>query len=251
MKTTPPDKSAWSDFGYQEVPIAAKTERVRQVFDSVASQYDWMNDLMSLGLHRLWKRWAVALSAVRSGAQVLDLAGGTGDLTRLLARQVGPSGRVILSDINQAMLKVGRDRLLDQGQLVPLVQCNAEKLPFASNFFSAVTIGFGLRNVTHKEQALAEMYRVLRPGGLALILEFSQVWEPLRWVYDQYSFRLLPWLGQKIVGDSSSYQYLVESIRRHPNQETLADMLKKAGFEKVDYHNLAAGIVAIHRGWKF
>lgn len=240
-------------FGYQEVPVDEKAGRVRQVFDSVASSYDLMNDLMSLGVHRLWKRQAVALAGVRRGQRVLDLASGTGDLAERFAGIVGPGGMVVMSDINAAMLSQGRDRLLDLGVVGNLDYslANAERLPFASNSFDCVSIGFGLRNVTHKEWALAEMQRVLRAGGRALILEFSHpTSRALGRVYDIYSFSVLPGLGRLIAKDAESYRYLAESIRMHPDQETLKAMMETAGFERCDYFNLTGGIVAIHRGFK-
>jgi demethylmenaquinone methyltransferase/2-methoxy-6-polyprenyl-1,4-benzoquinol methylase len=235
-------------FGYQQVDASEKAGRVRGVFDSVASRYDLMNDLMSGGLHRLWKRFAVQIAGVRAGGQVLDLAGGTGDLARLFARAVGPSGRVVLSDINYAMLAEGRDKLLDRGLALPIVQCNAEALPFRDRSFDVVSIGFGLRNVTRKDAALAEMRRVLRPGGVALVLEFSRVWAPLAPAYDWYSFHVLPRIGRMVARDEASYRYLAESIRMHPDQETLKTMMEQAGFDRVEYRNLTAGVVAVHVG---
>ncbi|MBI3150436.1 MAG: bifunctional demethylmenaquinone methyltransferase/2-methoxy-6-polyprenyl-1,4-benzoquinol methylase UbiE [Betaproteobacteria bacterium] len=246
-----PDAAPTTHFGYQEVPAPEKAGRVREVFDSVAQRYDLMNDLMSAGLHRLWKRFAVQASGVRPGARVLDLAGGTGDLTRLFLERVGAQGEVWLTDINAAMLAVGRDRLLDAGRVIPVVQCDAEKLPFPDHHFDCVNIAFGLRNVTRKERALAEMRRVLRPGGAALVLEFSKVWEPLRPAYDWYSFSVLPRLGQAVVQDAESYRYLAESIRMHPDQQELKAMMERAGLEGVQWWNLAAGVVALHRGLKF
>lgn len=240
-------------FGYQEVPVEEKAGLVRQVFDSVASRYDLMNDLMSLGIHRLWKRQAVALAGVRRGQRVLDLASGTGDLAERFAGIVGIEGTVVMSDINAAMLTQGRDRLLDLGLVANLryTLANAERLPFTSDTFDCVTIGFGLRNVTRKEWALAEMLRVLRPGGRALILEFSHPTSPaLGRVYDLYSFSVLPGLGRLIANDAESYRYLAESIRMHPDQETLKAMMEAAGFERCGYFNLSGGIVAIHRGYK-
>ena len=238
-------------FGFQEVPEEEKAKRVGGVFTSVAKRYDVMNDLMSLGLHRLWKRFAIEQSGVRAGDRVLDVAGGTGDLAREFARRVGDSGMVVLTDINGAMLGVGRDRLIDDGVVVPAAQCDAERLPFSADTFDCVTVAFGLRNMTHKEFALAEMRRVLRPGGRLLVLEFSRVWKPIAPLYDAYSFQVLPRLGQAVAGDGDSYRYLAESIRVHPDQETLKAMMYEAGFDKVDYHNLAAGIVALHRGVKY
>jgi demethylmenaquinone methyltransferase/2-methoxy-6-polyprenyl-1,4-benzoquinol methylase len=238
-------------FGFEQVDSAAKAKRVRGVFDSVASRYDLMNDLMSAGLHRWWKRYTVHIAGIRPGAAVLDLAGGTGDLARLFARAAGPTGRVVLSDINHAMLAEGRDKLLDRGLPLPVVQCDAEKLPFRDRAFDAVSIGFGLRNVTHKEAALAEMRRVLKPGGAALVLEFSRVWAPLAPAYDWYSFNVLPRLGKLVARDDDSYRYLAESIRMHPDQEELKTMMEQAGFERVEYHNLAAGVVAVHLGRVF
>ncbi len=241
-------------FGYQQVDPEEKTRRVGAVFDSVADRYDIMNDLMSLGVHRLWKRFALELAAVHPGNRVLDLAGGTGDLAARLADQVGASGYVVLSDINARMLSRGRERLVDQGRVgnVGYAQANAEALPFASNSFDCLTMAFGLRNVTHKEHALAEMLRVLKPGGRVLILEFSHPVVPgLKPAYDVYSFTVLPLLGQLIVRDASSYRYLAESIRVHPDQDSLKTMMQQTGFERCEYFNLTGGIVAIHRGYKF
>jgi demethylmenaquinone methyltransferase / 2-methoxy-6-polyprenyl-1,4-benzoquinol methylase len=240
-----------TDFGFERVPPEDKARRVRGVFESVAAKYDLMNDLMSAGLHRVWKRFTVAASGVRPGSEVLDVAGGTADLTRLFADRVGPTGRVILTDINAAMLSAGRDRMLDAGRLVRAVQCNAEALPFEARRFDCVCIGFGLRNVTRKETALAEMRRVLRPGGVALILEFSQIVAPLRPAYDWYSFNVLPRLGKLVAGDEASYRYLAESIRMHPDQATLKAMMEQAGFDRVEWFNLMAGAVALHRGYVF
>jgi len=237
-----------TDFGYERVTPEEKTRRVGGVFDSVAGRYDLMNDLMSAGLHRLWKRYAVSLAHLRSGARVLDLAGGTGDMARLFAQRVGTSGMVVHTDINAAMLAAGRDRLIDAGVVLPTVRCNAEALPFAPRSFDCVSIAFGLRNVTHKERALAEMLRVLRPGGVALVLEFSRVAAPLSRAYDWYSFTVLPRLGRFVAHDEASYRYLAESIRMHPDQETLRTMMERAGFEGVEYHNLTAGVVALHLG---
>lgn len=240
-----------TDFGFERVAPEDKARRVRGVFDSVASKYDLMNDLMSGGLHRVWKRFAVAASGLRAGSAVLDLAGGTGDLSRLFAQRVGPGGSVVLTDVNALMLAAGRDRLLDEGRVVPAVQCNAEALPFPARCFDCVCIGFGLRNVTRKDAALAEMRRVLRPGGVVLILEFSKVAESLRPAYDWYSFNVLPRLGRLVAGDEASYRYLAESIRMHPDQPMLKDMLERAGFERVEWFNLLAGVVALHRGYVF
>jgi demethylmenaquinone methyltransferase/2-methoxy-6-polyprenyl-1,4-benzoquinol methylase len=240
-----------TDFGYEKVAPEEKTRRVRGVFESVAGKYDLMNDLMSGGLHRLWKRFAVELAGVRPGSCVLDIAGGTGDMTRLFIERAGPSGAVWLTDINGAMLGVGRDRLLDQGHVVPAVQCDAERLPFPDRSFDVTCIAFGLRNVTRKEAALAEMKRVLRSGGRAIVLEFSRIAAPLKPAYDWYSFRVLPLLGKLVAGDEGSYRYLAESIRMHPDQETLAAMMEDAGFDRVDVHNLAGGLVAVHRGFSY
>ncbi len=239
-----------TDFGFRDVPEDEKSRRVGGVFDSVAGKYDLMNDLMSAGLHRLWKRFAVAQSGLRPGSRVLDVAGGTADLSIQFARRVGAGGRVVLTDINAAMLARGRDRMLDAGVTAPAVQCDAERLPFASDYFDCVSVAFGLRNMTHKEQALAEMLRVLRAGGRLLVLEFSQVWKPLQPLYDAYSFKVLPLLGRLVANDSKSYRYLAESIRVHPGQEQLKQMLEQAGFERVEYFNLSAGVVALHRGYK-
>jgi demethylmenaquinone methyltransferase/2-methoxy-6-polyprenyl-1,4-benzoquinol methylase len=209
-----------------------------------------MNDLMSLGLHRLWKAFAVELAGVRAGHRVLDIAGGSGDLARAFARRAGPAGEVWLTDINRAMLAVGRDRLLDEGVVLPVAQCDAERLPFPGGYFDCATVAFGLRNMTHKDRALAEMRRVLRPGGRLLVLEFSKVWKPLEQPYDWYSFKVLPWLGRRVAGDEAAYRYLAESIRMHPDQEGLRELMERAGLENVEYFNLAAGVVALHRGWK-
>lgn len=238
-------------FGFQTVAEEEKAKKVGEVFHSVASRYDLMNDVMSAGLHRLWKRFAVAISGVRTGDRVLDVAGGSGDLSRLFAKKVGPQGQVLLTDINASMLGVGRDRLIDDGMAVPALQCDAEKLPFPSNYFDCVCVAFGLRNMTHKDKALAEMQRVLKPGGRLLVLEFSQVWQPLKPAYDAYSFKLLPLMGKLLANDAASYRYLAESIRMHPGQEELKQMMLDAGFGKVDYHNLTAGVVALHKGWKY
>ena len=238
-------------FGYQQVAEDEKATRVRGVFDSVASRYDVMNDLMSGGLHRVWKAFTIALSGVRPGQRVLDVAAGTGDLSRAFARKVGPTGLVVMSDINGSMLQAGRDRLIDSGVLVPTVLCDAEKLPFPDAQFDLVSVAFGLRNMTHKDAALRDMQRVLKPGGKLLVLEFSKPWAPLRGAYDLYSFQVLPRLGKMVAGDPQSYQYLAESIRMHPDQETLAGLMREAGFGHVDWHNLTAGVVALHIGQKF
>jgi demethylmenaquinone methyltransferase/2-methoxy-6-polyprenyl-1,4-benzoquinol methylase len=243
--------STATHFGYQQVPENEKAARVRGVFDSVAPRYDVMNDLMSAGMHRIWKAFTIAVSEVRPGHRVLDVAAGTGDLSRAFARKVGPTGMVVMSDINGAMLHAGRDRLIDAGVLVPTVLCDAEKLPFPDAEFDLVSVAFGLRNMTHKDAALREMQRVLKPGGKLLVLEFSKPWEPLRGAYDLYSFQVLPRLGKMVAGDAQSYQYLAESIRMHPDQDTLAAMMREAGFGHVDWHNLTAGIVALHIGQKF
>ena len=237
-------------FGFETVAEGDKASRVRGVFDSVASNYDVMNDLMSLGLHRVWKAFTIRVSGVRAGQRVLDIAGGTGDLSLAFAQKVGPTGQVVHTDINEAMLRTGRDRLLDAGVILPTLVCDAEKLPFASNWFDVATVAFGLRNMTHKDVALAEMNRILKPGGKLLVLEFSKVAPPLEKVYDWYSFKILPELGKVVAKDESSYQYLAESIRMHPSQEELKAMMLKAGFGHVDYHNLAAGVVALHVGIK-
>jgi len=235
-------------FGYERVAPDEKSRRVRGVFDSVARKYDVMNDLMSLGLHRAWKRFTLETSGIRPGARVLDLAGGTGDLARRFAERVGASGMVVHTDINGAMLIEGRDRLIDSGVVLPTVQCNAESLPFASRSFDCVTIGFGLRNVTHPQRALAEMARVLVPGGVALVLEFSRVSGPLAPLYDWYSFNVLPAIGRLVANDAASYRYLAESIRVHPNQQELKALMERSGFDRVDYYNLLAGVVALHVG---
>jgi demethylmenaquinone methyltransferase / 2-methoxy-6-polyprenyl-1,4-benzoquinol methylase len=239
-----------TDFGYRSISEDEKSARVAGVFESVAPSYDLMNDLMSFGLHRLWKRFAIAQSGVGPGARVLDVAGGTADLARLFAARVGPRGEVVLTDVNNAMLRRGRDRLLDEGTLLPVVQCDAEELPFPSGHFDCVSVAFGLRNMTKKERALVEMRRVLRWGGRLLVLEFSRVWPPLAPLYDAYSFTVLPHLGRLVAGDADAYRYLAESIRRHPDQDSLKGLMESAGYERVDYFNLAAGVVALHRGWK-
>ena len=241
-------------FGYRTVETDQKADMVANVFHSVASKYDVMNDVMSLGIHRLWKRFTINCSGVRPGQRVLDLAGGTGDLTAKFSRLVGDTGEVVLADINESMLKMGREKLRNIGILgnVSYVQANAEALPFPDNSFDCITIAFGLRNVTDKNKALGSMYRVLRPGGRLLVLEFSKpVLDPLNKVYDAYSFHILPRMGQLIAGDAESYRYLAESIRMHPDQETLKAMMEDAGFENTTYHNLTGGIVALHRGYKF
>ncbi|HOB44800.1 MAG TPA: bifunctional demethylmenaquinone methyltransferase/2-methoxy-6-polyprenyl-1,4-benzoquinol methylase UbiE [Zoogloea sp.] len=237
-------------FGFQQVAESEKASKVRSVFSSVAGSYDVMNDLMSFGLHRLWKAFTVQLAGVRKGDKVLDVAGGTADLSLAFARKVGPTGQVWLTDINHAMLSVGRDRVVDKGFLLPVAQCDAEKLPFPDNHFDVVTVAFGLRNMTHKDQAIAEMRRVLKPGGRLLVLEFSKVWKPLAPAYDFYSFKLLPMMGEKVAKDADSYRYLAESIRMHPDQESLKDMMEKAGLARVEYFNMTAGVVALHRGYK-
>jgi demethylmenaquinone methyltransferase/2-methoxy-6-polyprenyl-1,4-benzoquinol methylase len=235
-------------FGYERVTPDEKSRRVRGVFDSVAPPYDLTNDLMSAGLHRGWKRFTVELSRVREGARVLDLAGGTGDLAARFARRVGHTGMVVHTDINGAMLAAGRDKLVDHGVVLPTVQCNAEALPFAPRSFDCVSIGFGLRNVTHQARALAEMARVLKPGGIAMVLEFSRVSGPLAPFYDWYSFNVLPALGRLVANDAASYRYLAESIRVHPDQEALKALMERSGFDRVDYYNLVAGVVALHTG---
>ena len=237
-------------FGYQQVVESAKAAKVAEVFHSVASQYDLMNDLMSVGMHRLWKRFTVAQAGLRAGMRVLDVAGGTADLTRLFLKEVGESGQVVLTDINFSMLVEGRDRMLNEGKTPPTVQCDGERLPFPTDYFDCVSVAFGLRNMTHKDRALAEMHRVLKPGGRLLVLEFSKVWKPLEAAYDLYSFKLLPLMGKLVAKDSASYQYLAESIRMHPGQEVLKGMMETAGFSHVRYHNLTAGVVALHKGFK-
>ncbi len=237
-------------FGFKTVLENEKQAKVGEVFHSVASKYDVMNDVMSAGLHRSWKRFAVEISGVKAGDKVLDIAGGSGDLSKLFAKKVSSTGEVILTDINASMLTVGRDRMIDAGLSVPATQCNAEKLPFADEQFDCVIVAFGLRNMTHKEVALKEMQRVLKVGGRLLVLEFSKVWQPLEKLYDIYSFKLLPFMGKLITKDEASYQYLAESIRVHPDQETLKQMMQDAGLSKVDYYNLSAGVVALHKGYK-
>ena len=238
-------------FGYQTVSEDDKAARVRGVFASIAQKYDVMNDLMSGGLHRAWKAYAVARSGIRPGQRVLDVAGGTGDLAHAFATRAGPQGQVWLTDINGPMLGVGRDRMIDRGFDLPVAQCDAEKLPFADDSFDLVSVAFGLRNMTRKDIALAEMRRVVKPGGRLLVLEFSKVWAPLAGAYDLYSFNLLPWLGKHVARDVASYRYLAESIRMHPDQETLKTMMIDAGFDSVDYSNLTAGVAALHRGFKY
>ena len=233
------------------MPAGNKSEKVRRVFDSVAERYDVMNDLMSLGLHRGWKAFAVSVARPRPGERVLDVAAGSGDLAAALCRKVLPGGEVWITDINRRMLERGRDRLLDAGLAVPAVQCDGERLPFPSACFDCVTVGFGLRNMTRKEIALAEMARVLKPGGRLVVLEFSKVWKPLERAYDWYSFKVLPWLGDKVAGDADAYRYLAESIRLHPDQAALAEMLRSAGLQQVEVFNLAGGVVAVHRGYRF
>lgn len=240
-----------TNFGYQTISEKDKIYKVIQVFNSVAIKYDLMNDLMSIGLHRIWKFFAVFQAQVRSGFKVLDVAGGTGDLSKMFVKQVGMTGEVWLTDINESMLKIGRDKLLNQGILVSTLLCDAEKLPFPDNYFDCVSIAFGLRNMTRKDLVLLEMFRVLKPGGKLLILEFSKIWKPLEKLYDIYSFFMIPWLGKKIVHDSTSYNYLIESIRVHPDQESLKNMIENAGLNHVIYYNLAAGIAALHIGVKF
>jgi demethylmenaquinone methyltransferase/2-methoxy-6-polyprenyl-1,4-benzoquinol methylase len=237
-------------FGFQQVDETQKAQRVRGVFDSVAGKYDLMNDLMSMGMHRAWKAYAVAVANVREGDRVLDIAGGTGDLATAVARKVGARGTVVHTDINEAMLRQGRNRLLDDGLVLPTAICDAEGLPFPGESFDLVSVAFGLRNMTHKERALAEMNRVLRPGGRLLVLEFSKVAQPLSRAYDWYSFQVLPRLGRWVAGDAESYRYLAESIRMHPGQAELKAMMKTAGFGHVDVHNLSAGVVALHVGIK-
>jgi demethylmenaquinone methyltransferase/2-methoxy-6-polyprenyl-1,4-benzoquinol methylase len=241
---------ASTHFGFESVPEDDKARRVRGVFDSVAPRYDLMNDLMSMGLHRAWKAYTVLVANLREGARVLDIAGGTGDLALAFAKKVGATGQVVHTDINEAMLRTGRERLLDAGVAVPTLVCDAEKLPFADGHFDAVSVAFGLRNMTHKDAALAEMNRVLKPGGKLLVLEFSKVARPLEKVYDWYSFSVLPRLGRLVAGDDASYRYLAESIRMHPGQQELKAMMKKGGFGHVDYHNLTGGVVALHVGIK-
>jgi demethylmenaquinone methyltransferase/2-methoxy-6-polyprenyl-1,4-benzoquinol methylase len=242
------DKS--THFGYRQVPEEEKARRVGEVFKSVAPSYDLMNDLMSLGLHRVWKRFALEMSGVREGSRVLDVASGSGDLALAFTKRAGASGQVWMTDINAAMLAVGRDKLIDAGIFAPLALCDAEKLPFPAGTFDCVSVAFGLRNMTHKEAALAEMARVARPGGRVIVLEFSRPWKPLAKAYDAYSFNVLPALGKHVAKDEAAYRYLAESIRMHPDQETLKAMMEAAGLARVEYFNLAAGVVALHRGYK-
>ena len=241
---------ATTHFGYQSVDERDKARRVRGVFDSVAGKYDLMNDLMSGGLHRAWKAYTVMVANLREGQRVLDIAGGTGDLALAFSKKVGTTGQVVHTDINEAMLRTGRDRLLDAGVILPTVVCDAEKLPFPDGHFDVVSVAFGLRNMTHKDAALREMARVLKPGGKLLVLEFSQVAGPLRKAYDLYSFKVLPRLGSLVAGDAESYRYLAESIRMHPNQQELKALMKSNGFGHVDFHNMTAGVVALHVGLK-
>ena len=237
-------------FGFKTVDETEKAKHVRGVFDSVASKYDVMNDLMSMGLHRVWKAYTVQVANLKEGDQVLDIAGGTGDLSMAFAKKVGATGRVVHTDINEAILSTGRDRLVDQGLALPTLVCDAEKLPFPDAHFNVVSVAFGLRNMTHKDVALKEMCRVLKPGGKLLVLEFSKVAKPLEKAYDWYSFKILPQLGKLVAGDADSYRYLAESIRMHPGQEELKTLMKNAGFGHVDFHNLSAGVVALHMGIK-
>jgi demethylmenaquinone methyltransferase / 2-methoxy-6-polyprenyl-1,4-benzoquinol methylase len=236
-------------FGFEEVAESEKAHRVSRVFSSVASRYDLMNDVLSGGLHRVWKAFALRQAALRPGMKVLDVASGTGDLALSMARVVGPQGLVVATDINEQMLEIGRDRLLDAGVLAPAVRCDAEQLPFADGAFDAVTVAFGLRNMTDKARALAQMRRVLKPGGRLLVLEFSRIWKPLAPVYDAYSMRVMPWLGKQLAGDADSYRYLAESIRMHPSQPELAVIMEQAGLERVKWFNLSAGICALHIGY--
>ncbi len=237
-------------FGYEKVPEKEKASRVGAVFDSVADRYDVMNDLMSLGLHRWWKTFALGVARPRRGERFLDVASGSGDLARALARRLLPGGEIWMSDVNRRMLERGRDRAVDAGMVAPAVQCDAERLPFPGGYFDGVTVAFGLRNMTRKDAALAEMARVLKPGGRLVVLEFSKVWKPLEPAYDLYSFKVLPWLGERIARDAAAYRYLAESIRMHPDQAALARMLEAAGLSQVEVFNLAAGVVAVHKGYK-
>lgn len=249
-KSTPGQSAGQTHFGFKTVAESEKARKVAEVFHSVADRYDVMNDLMSAGLHRTWKHFLAQQARLKPGAKVLDIAGGTGDIARLLAKETGPTGEVWLTDINGSMLGVGRDRMLDKGLMLPVAQCDAEKLPFPSGYFDLVTVAFGLRNMTHKDAALTEMRRVLKPGGKLMVLEFSKVWKPLAPLYDLYSFQLLPRMGQMVAQDAESYRYLAESIRMHPDQETLKSMMQDVGFVRVDYFNLSAGVVALHVGYK-
>jgi demethylmenaquinone methyltransferase/2-methoxy-6-polyprenyl-1,4-benzoquinol methylase len=244
------ETEAKTHFGFNTVAESEKASKVRGVFDSVASKYDIMNDLMSAGLHRVWKRYTFMVANAKAGMRILDIAGGTGDLALGFAKDVGNTGQVVHTDINEAMLRTGRDRLLNAGVILPTTVCDAEKLPFADAYFDIVSVAFGLRNMTHKDVALKEMLRVLKPGGKLLVLEFSKVAPPLQKMYDWYSFKVLPKLGSLVAGDAASYQYLAESIRMHPDQETLRELIKAAGFAHVDVHNLTAGVVALHVGIK-
>ena len=237
-------------FGFNTVSEGEKAGKVAEVFHSVADRYNLMNDLMSAGLHRLWKRFAIEVSGVKPGDKVLDIAGGTGDLSALFLQKVGDSGEVWLTDINNSMLSIGRDRLIDEGNPTPVAQCDAEKLPYPDNYFHCVCVAFGLRNMTHKDVALKEMLRVIKPGGTVIVLEFSKVMKPLQPIYDAYSFKLLPLMGKLVTNDAESYRYLAESIRVHPSQHELKELMEDAGFEFVEYFNLSAGIVALHRGYK-
>ncbi|WP_186142738.1 bifunctional demethylmenaquinone methyltransferase/2-methoxy-6-polyprenyl-1,4-benzoquinol methylase UbiE [Burkholderia gladioli] len=238
-------------FGFETVDEGDKAKKVAGVFHSVASNYDLMNDLMSAGMHRAWKAFTIAQANVRPGYKVLDIAAGTGDLTRAFAKATGPTGEVWHTDINESMLRVGRDRLLDKGVVTPSLLCDAEKIPFPDNYFDVVTVAFGLRNMTRKDAALAEMRRVTKPGGRVMVLEFSKVWDPLKKAYDLYSFKVLPWLGDKFAKDADSYRYLAESIRMHPDQDTLKTMMELAGLDAVKYYNLSGGVVALHLGTKY
>jgi demethylmenaquinone methyltransferase/2-methoxy-6-polyprenyl-1,4-benzoquinol methylase len=238
-------------FGFQTINEQEKAQKVAGVFHSVAGNYDLMNDLMSGGLHRVWKAFTIAQAKVRPGSKVLDIAGGTGDLSMAFAKQAGSEGEVWHTDINESMLRVGRDRLLDKGVMTPVLLCDAEKIPFPDNYFDVVSVAFGLRNMTRKEAALAEMRRVLKPGGRLLVLEFSKVWAPLKKAYDVYSFKVLPWLGKTFAKDEESYRYLAESIRMHPDQETLKMMMEQAGLDSVQYYSLSAGVVALHAATKY
>ncbi len=244
------DDKQQTHFGFKTVTEDKKASLVADVFHSVAKNYDIMNDVMSFGLHRIWKKFTLFTSEIKSGDKILDIAGGTGDMTKGFKKIVGDSGEVWHTDINSSMLKVGRDRLLDEGILTPQCLCDAEKLPFPDNYFNGVCVSFGLRNMTHKDIALKEMYRVLKPGGILMVLEFSKVHKPLDKIYDIYSFKLLPLMGKIIAKDADSYQYLAESIRMHPDQETLKEMMLEAGFDKVKYHNLTFGVTALHKGYK-